>query len=559
MLTRRWKIRGLARLTAGSGSASRPRRMGAYSRVVRRLPTFRDLHTWYRTLARVTKWIVGVSAGVLAVIGLATLIIDNWPHDPRDHRYSFLRSIDVGIELSTLTANLPGPTRIITHGPFTSYIFEDKYYFLDAIAGPVGSEPVERASKTRIIAYGVTPRRGDFRPSIAVPVRANANGLSQRDIRLGDSHFDAFGEATAAAGWTALGVSQYGYAERHYYGHPLDDRQYVFALDDRGLGLDPNAKNLLASSLRSWTARERSIADLWDSSDDVDQQLMRDVNTRPESLAFRKAVQPNSYWVLEPTAHFESISLAARWSPGDYEDLFRKYGSYPGLAEQEYQKIQPLAANTPVDSFIRALGEPQIRKDLGPWKEYGFVHPWYLVQAIVDPQDVVQMYAVTSRSTRFKPTFQLGTRQSVTLGKFKFSDFKAPVGIFNWIGANRHSYAEAFYLGLPGNYQHYILAVNDAGTMPDDELEQLLDSDLGFRKVLGIFVPGQPLFGEGRDITDAASEPRLAAIRSVLKPNTFVVASPGSEFLSQYRDYVAAAEDISPFGLDLTDVRAVDH
>jgi hypothetical protein len=53
----------------------------------------------------------------------------------------------------------------------------------------------------------------------------------------------------------------------------------------------------------------------------------------------------------------------------------------------------------------------------------------------------------------------------IKIQSLKFTELQkfGPDGKRCVIGANRFGYSESFYFGNPGNYQHYILAHNDAG------------------------------------------------------------------------------------------------
>jgi hypothetical protein len=67
-----------------------------------------------------------------------------------------------------------------------------------------------------------------------------------------------------------------------------------------------------------------------------------------------------------------------------------------------------------------------------------------------------------------------GRRRSLTsnhlrvkLGRSSFSDIKSsvnPEGYSLQVGAHHFEYAEAYYFGNPGNYQHFLLSYNDIGT-----------------------------------------------------------------------------------------------
>jgi len=117
-----------------------------------------------------------------------------------------------------------------------------------------------------------------------------------------------------------------------------------------------------------------------------------------------------------------------------------------------------------------------------------FIDPDYYVQTITDSDDTVLAFSVTTRSRRFRPTYELPFRPSyferrrlerkcsyrwvpiigVELGRTQFADldpddpdqfapphFKISVGAHNW------TYSELRYLGNPGYYLTVVLTASD--------------------------------------------------------------------------------------------------
>jgi len=92
-------------------------------------------------------------------------------------------------------------------------------------------------------------------------------------------------------------------------------------------------------------------------------------------------------------------------------------------------------------------------------------HAW--LQTVVDQNDAVLRFSITVTDPRFR--FQIRDltfgHLSVKLGRSRFADLETwntPEGRSLRIGAHNHEYAECYYFGNPGNYQHYVLSKNDA-------------------------------------------------------------------------------------------------
>jgi hypothetical protein len=94
-------------------------------------------------------------------------------------------------------------------------------------------------------------------------------------------------------------------------------------------------------------------------------------------------------------------------------------------------------------------------------------HAW--IQVLADENDAVTRFSITVTD----PKFKFSTRDLtwgalvVRLGHSRFSDVRAglvPEGRSLRIGAHNHEYAEAYWFGNPGNYQHYVISANEIGT-----------------------------------------------------------------------------------------------
>lgn len=109
----------------------------------------------------------------------------------------------------------------------------------------------------------------------------------------------------------------------------------------------------------------------------------------------------------------------------------------------------------------------------------------YYVQALVDHDETVHAYSVTTRSGRFHPKLeapsplpwrerrrvrrQLGMSEDelrlfrIRLGKSTFSEIGEPTQAYASLGAHRYAYVEAHWFGNPTAYQHYVFSSNDSG------------------------------------------------------------------------------------------------
>jgi hypothetical protein len=125
------------------------------------------------------------------------------------------------------------------------------------------------------------------------------------------------------------------------------------------------------------------------------------------------------------------------------------------------------------DFFVEQLGTPPFRSVESGSEDMVWVHPDALVRAVAD-DGVVMVYAVTTRSRRFTPTFMRKHRISadddtleVKLGRTQFGELPHGPGlVYGDTAARRQGYAEVYYFGNPGGYQTYVYALGDAGWVP---------------------------------------------------------------------------------------------
>jgi hypothetical protein len=100
-------------------------------------------------------------------------------------------------------------------------------------------------------------------------------------------------------------------------------------------------------------------------------------------------------------------------------------------------------------------------------------HAW--LQVMADENDAVYRFSITVTDPRFRFSAKLLTwgQLDVKLGHSRFADVDSripPAGQSLRIGAHNHEYAEAYWFGNPGQYQHYAISHNELGTGSFDGL-----------------------------------------------------------------------------------------
>jgi hypothetical protein len=179
----------------------------------------------------------------------------------------------------------------------------------------------------------------------------------------------------------------------------------------------------------------------------------------------------------------------------------------------------------------------------------------YYVQALVDPDETVLAFSVTTRSRRFRPLFQVPTspglvervrfiHQSntlrpaplfrVRLGRTHFAGIGEPGGVLASLGFRRFAYTEAHWFGNPGSYQYYVFSFNDAGSPPWP------DTSLIFPDGGGVFRAGL-----WADDSSPATLETINDFRKRTAPNTYTVVGPRF----QLEDYPTS------FGPDYDEIR----
>lgn len=236
------------------------------------------------------------------------------------------------------------------------------------------------------------------------------------------------------------------------------------------------------------------------------------------------------------------------------------------LFAREFQELglgddlEPEGDGAPTDSDEADFDLVQLRVEMS---EVIWVDRHYYVQALVDGDESVLAFAVTTRHRRFRPKyegpsppswlerarilsrFRRGgyTRQpllTVRLLKTRFAALdNTPRATFANLGLRRFNYAEAHWFGNPGAYQHFVLAWNDAGASSSG----WPDPTLIFGEGMGVFRTGAWAAGP-----HPPSPNEVLDFRRQSTFNTYAVVGPRFHI----EDFPVS------FGPDLDEVRTID-
>jgi len=191
------------------------------------------------------------------------------------------------------------------------------------------------------------------------------------------------------------------------------------------------------------------------------------------------------------------------------------------------RQLRKLRCRVQISQLEAIVGRrPQfVRQDAsGAVTEHVYVLPDAYVQAVTDPDGVVQRFAVTTRSPNFHPTLGYGDDEllQVELGRTPFSDLgHLTNGVVGFLSARRFGYAESVYLGNRGRYLTYVLAHNDAGYVArSTELVRYLDRH-------GVMIDWFGVSGCSKMVTDWMASPDVQAFRAETTINTYAVFGIG--------------------------------
>ena len=158
------------------------------------------------------------------------------------------------------------------------------------------------------------------------------------------------------------------------------------------------------------------------------------------------------------------------------------------------QKTQQLAIGMDIRNFENILGNPafinKLDDELSGYKEFLFSNPYFYTQAIINSEQQVILFSITTKREDFNPKLGNGsdgdTGPSVVLGKTSFSEIgNDPQKIFkHYDHGGIGFYSEVFYFGRPGHYLNYAFTLNLNGKPADlnytlrsfSDLEEVLDN-----------------------------------------------------------------------------------
>jgi hypothetical protein len=193
----------------------------------------------------------------------------------------------------------------------------------------------------------------------------------------------------------------------------------------------------------------------------------------------------------------------------------RTVGPTGGALPSPYRQVAQLGANLSLEEFQLILGTEGFHAVVGDYVEYTFVQPDFYVYALLDSNETVVLYCVTTQNDAFKPIFRYwdgSEYRYVQLGISTFADLGNHFGSIGGFisGATASSrYYELLNLGNPSNYQTYVFAWNDA---PE------IEPNLG------------PLYleevNDAMEMDPTLSNPVIDQFRQINTVNTFGMTAP---------------------------------
>jgi hypothetical protein len=183
-------------------------------------------------------------------------------------------------------------------------------------------------------------------------------------------------------------------------------------------------------------------------------------------------------WIERPRNIILALGAIVGALAGIWNLVVWTHGKYESWQEHrpstEYRRLNELRPNVQFDTFSEILdAKPQIRKQVGNRIAYTFVRSREYVYVVTDAGNTVLLFAITSRTDDFNPTFTSPWGE-ITLGKTSIADampspddaFPA-ISIHGFAGMSRYAYFETIRGAHVDNYLSYIVGVDDAGSMSD--------------------------------------------------------------------------------------------
>ncbi|MGW4674376.1 ETEC_3214 domain-containing protein [Streptomyces sp. NPDC004324] len=144
-----------------------------------------------------------------------------------------------------------------------------------------------------------------------------------------------------------------------------------------------------------------------------------------------------------------------------------RYAATIGKKRQLRRQLNKLAIGSTLAHVESLFGAPVFEQKVGTSATtyvYKTAYAW--VQVRHSASKGVEVFSITVAHRRFHYSTKHLTWDGlpVKLGKSTFKDISSdPDGRIVRVGANNFLYAESYYLGNPGNYQHFIFSHTNAG------------------------------------------------------------------------------------------------
>lgn len=145
-------------------------------------------------------------------------------------------------------------------------------------------------------------------------------------------------------------------------------------------------------------------------------------------------------------------------------DVYRYTNGHLDWRDREYMRLQQLRAGFSREQFRAELGTPVFdrRGKSGRFREETYQRREHWVQTISNRGGTVELYAVTSCSSEFRPKFQIDDRSVVELQQSSGASVEATGYDYFPSGATANSrFHDVRYGANPGNYKTYVWGLND--------------------------------------------------------------------------------------------------
>lgn len=192
------------------------------------------------------------------------------------------------------------------------------------------------------------------------------------------------------------------------------------------------------------------------------------------------ALDSFTHYLLQGSAYVAAAAAVggAAWAAVRFVD--RTLGRRRALG----RLVEQLTNAVRIEYITGVLGPSKFRRSQDDLIEDVFVTEYCYVQTLSVPDGTVQRLAVTTTDSRFRPEFWLGLPGSwpsarFRLGETRFGDVDLTATWRVSRGARRFQYWEKYYLGNPGGYRTYVLAISDAGIGTTGDLRLILPGIAG--------------------------------------------------------------------------------